>query len=350
MVKKVGNSWYYDFTVRRVRYRESIPEARTKYQAQEAEKRIRDEVFEGKFGQTQSKVKFAEFAKDEYLTWAASKRSINMDRIHVKTLTSFFGSTALADISQITIERFKRQRCSTMSQRGALLKPASVNRELACLSKLLALARDNGFLAKVPKIKMLREDNQRTRYLSPDEETQLMKSLETSRKYLIPLVTFALNTGMRLSEITSLTWNRVDFVRGSIFVTNTKSGKARAVPMNEHSRRVLTSLHSKSERVFTSLPKRISLSFTKACEQAGIVDFSFHCLRHTFATRLADSGVDITTIAALLGHSNIQMSSRYTHPTDDRNHRAVGLLSAYNQKVSQESVKSIGDVRAAGVA
>lgn len=147
---------------------------------------------------------------------------------------------------------------------------------------------------------------------------------------------------MRLTEITSLTWQRVDFQRGCIYVTNTKNGKDRTIPMNDQTRSVLLSLRNTSgdaDKVFTALPI-ISMAFPKACRKAGIEDFHFHDLRHTFATRLADSGVDVVTIAALLGHSTIQMATRYTHPTDERNRRAIQALSGYGQNVRQIYVKT----------
>jgi integrase len=344
-IKKRGDTFYYDFSVRGVRYRGAIPEARTKYQAEQAESRIRDSVFDGKYGQAQSRIKFAEFAQKTYLPWAlGSKRTGQDDEKHVGTLVGFFGNMPMVNISQILIEKFKRERAVSITRRGTLRRPASVNRELACLSKILSLARDNGYLREVPRIKLLREDNQRVRYLTRDEEECLLSSLTKSRIYLRPLVILALNTGMRLGEITGLTWQRVDFQRGCIYVTNTKNGKDRTLPMNEQARNVLLSLREEgdAEKVFTSLPN-VSMSFPKACRKAGIEDFHFHDLRHTFATRLADSGVDVVTIAALLGHSSIQMATRYTHPTDERNRRAIQALSGQGQNVRQMRVTREGN-------
>ena len=67
----------------------------------------------------------------------------------------------------------------------------------------------------------------------------------------------------------------------------------------------------------------VKKGFVAACIDAGIADFHFHDLRHTFATRLGDAGCNATTIARLLGHSNIQMSMRYTHASDDSLRNAV---------------------------
>ncbi|HET9531102.1 MAG TPA: site-specific integrase [Blastocatellia bacterium] len=341
-VKKRGLTWYHDFSVRGVRYRGAIPEARTKYQAEQAESRVRDRVFEGKYGQMNSKMRFAEFAEDVYLPWAeSSKRSGKHEKWLVSNLIGFFGSMTLGSIDQIAIERFKRERLGSTVKGGRLRKPASINRELSCLSKILSLARDNNYLREKSRIKLLREDNCRIRYLTAEEESRLMESLKHSRTYLNPIVIVALNTGMRLKEITGLRWRQVDFLRNRILVTNTKNGRDRTIPMNALTRKVLERLHNGCrEQVFESLPN-ISIAFNKACKKAGIEDFRFHDLRHTFGTRLADAGVDVVTIAALMGHSSIQMAMRYTHPTEDRNRRAVDALLRYSDPTEDRNRKAV---------
>jgi len=174
-------------------------------------------------------------------------------------------------------------------------------------------------------------DNQRKRYLSADEESKLMAQLTGRRKHLKPIVELALGTGMRRGELLTLTWRNVDFSRGVIHVTNTKSAKDRIVPMSQHVREVLLNLHAsrKTSNVFDSTKgkaKRIvdvKKGFAAACTGAKIVDFHFHDLRHTFATRLGDQGCTAITIATLLGHSSTKMTVRYTHATDPALRSAV---------------------------
>ena len=84
----------------------------------------------------------------------------------------------------------------------------------------------------------------------------------------------------------------------------------------------------------------VKKAFTVACSEAGIEDFHFHDLRHTFATRLGDAGRNATTIARLLGHSNIQMSMRYTHASDDSlrsavEHAQIGRVTSASQTLKQ---------------
>ncbi|HSL54169.1 MAG TPA: site-specific integrase, partial [Pyrinomonadaceae bacterium] len=173
------------------------------------------------------------------------------------------------------------------------------------------------------------------RYLSADEETRLMSQLTGRRKHLYPLVALALGTGMRRGELLNLSWPHVDFLRGVIHVVNTKTARDRIIPMSQRVREVLIEQRKtqKGDLVFASrrIAKRrageglvdVKKAFVAACIDAGIEDFHFHDLRHTFATRLGDAGCNATTIARLLGHSNIQMSMWYTHASDDSLRSAV---------------------------
>jgi integrase len=137
-----------------------------------------------------------------------------------------------------------------------------------------------------------------------------------------------LHTGIRLGEIVSFRWNQVDFARGLILVKGTKTGRNRTVPMNSVVRETLATLDRSDDGDSIFDINDVKRSFSYPCEKAGIVDFRFHDLRHTAATRLADRGADAFQIAALLGHTTIQMSARYTHATSEGLRRAVASLAA----------------------
>jgi len=126
---------------------------------------------------------------------------------------------------------------------------------------------------------------------------------------------------MRRGEILGLEWKNIDLTRGLIYVTNTKSDKDRVIPLNQAARSALESVKQAGQRVFDV--DWIRMAWMAAVKDAKISDFRFHDLRHTAATRLADAGTDAFTIAAILGHSTIQMSARYNHATDERKRRAV---------------------------
>jgi integrase len=159
---------------------------------------------------------------------------------------------------------------------------------------------------------------------------------------LRPLVITALHTGFRASELRSLTWSDVDFRRRMITVRAgyAKNGGARHVPMNQLLTDTLKSVklaNYQVDRVFCNregVPYRSFRSaFERAVRKVEIVDFTFHDLRHTFASRLVMAGVDLPTVKELLGHRDISMTMRYTHLSSDHKQAAVGKLEQFTAKL-----------------
>ncbi len=144
-------------------------------------------------------------------------------------------------------------------------------------------------------------------------------------------VIFAINTGMRRGEIFNLKWFDADMKRNVLYVRQTKTGKDRAIPINDRLRSMLENTTKVSEYVFTS-PKTngkfidIKKGFHKALEDAKIANFRFHDLRHTCATRLADAGVNFAVIGEILGHSDIRTTKRYSHATEKAKREAMQRL------------------------
>jgi integrase len=141
----------------------------------------------------------------------------------------------------------------------------------------------------------------------------------------------------------------VDFVRELIHVTNTKSGRDKFVPMNvmvrSELRKAAESSSADSEYLFANPTSGkpyvdIKKGFRSACDDAKIRDLRFHDLRHTFGTRLADSGASPRTIRDLMGHSQMATSPRYTHATDHGRRRAVEALATYGQTIVTKNEKS----------
>src|SRR5258708_3739716 len=169
-----------------------------------------------------------DFIDEIYLPWTkANKRSCRDDVWRSGVLIEYFGKQRMDEIAPFQIERFKHERRAGLTWRGTQRTPASVNRELEVLSRIFTIAIDNGMNIQNPcrKVKLLRTDNQRNRYLSEEEETRLMAILVGRRAHLRPVVILALHTGMRRGEILSLRWNQIDFVRGLILVQRTKTGR-----------------------------------------------------------------------------------------------------------------------------
>lgn len=251
----------------------------------------------------------------EHVIRKASQRSM---RGHVNHLRAFFGdATLLADITPRLVVEYKNRRY----QDG--VSPATVNRALATLKKAFNLAvREWEWCHRNPvlSVSMEREHNARDRWLSLEEEDRL---LAACAPWLRDLVTFALNTGMRMGEILALTWQGVDLTRRTVTVFRSKNGERRTIPMNQKVFALLTE-KAKVRSIQTNLvfPSKtqtllesghLRRSFRLALKKAGIMDFHFHDLRHTFATRLVQAGVELYKVQRLLGHKSPIMTQRYAH-------------------------------------
>jgi integrase len=344
-VYKRGERWYYYIKVKGERMRGAIPEARTKYQAERAETKIRNQVFEGKYGVFQSTTTLREFVEKTFLPWAKdNKRSWRNDMSRIKPILSFFGSKRLKDISPFEVEKYKIARSKTITKRGSVRSKASVNRELQLLSRVFSLAIKSRDAQSNPclEVEKLKGEIRRNRYLLPEEEEHLMSAFPGKRAHLRLIVLLALHTGMRRGEILRLTKQDIDFHRGNIHVTKTKIDEDRDIPMNATVTAELTSHCARLESEYLFLnPKSgkpiadIKNAFTCACKLAGIEGFRFHDLRHTASTRMGEAGVDPFTIAAIMGHKDIKTTSSYTHATIAAKRQAVAALEREGQSGPQ---------------
>lgn len=337
--RKDTGKWVCDFYYNGERIVRTLKFARTKKEAEQAEAVIMNKVIQQAYGfEPKPDMLFENFVIETFLPYSeANKKSFYSDVLICRVLVKAFRGKTLRQITPPIIEEFKQERLNAPTKHGHKRSPATVNRLLSVLSKIFSLATDAEIVDSNPcrKVRKFRLNNQRLRVLSPEEETRLLAALENS-KLVKQIVVFALNTGLRRGEIFSLKWSDVDFERGMIQIRESKSNKGRAVPMNSTIRTLLRSLKRKSEYVFPS-PKtggrlnQIKRSFRRAVMEAGIVDFRFHDLRHTAATRMADAGADPFTLMKILGHSDIRMTARYTHATDVALKRAVENLDVLSQ-------------------
>jgi len=350
-IRKRGTRYYYDFMIRRQRYRGALPEARTKAQAERAETKIKTMVYERKYGKVSASIPFAEFVHSVYLPWAkANKRSWGDDERHAKVYCRHFGNKSLSEIDYQMIQEFKVERMKSITRHGRVRKPASVNRELAILSGIFRMAVDYDEITDNPcrKVQKLPENNQRTRHLSFEEEDRLFAKLTGNREYLRSIVTVAIYAGPRRGELLKLRWSDVDFALNTINFKQTKTNKDRSVPMEPIVRTVLSELHEVAgdlEYVFVNPDTgtrytEVKRAFASACREAGISDFTFHDLRHTFGTRLADAGVDVVKIKELMGHASIVTTMRYIRATDQGKRGAITVLSEYRERHCRKFVTS----------
>jgi integrase len=327
-----GKSWYYDFKYRGERYTGCIGPV-SKTVAKEIEAKKKAEAVEGRYELPSKKPSplFEDMAEEYLRYYEANRRprSLRRHEMACRALKPIFAGKRLSEITPFSIERYKQTR------REAGRSPVTVNRELAFLKNLFTMAIAWGKASENPvkQVKTFREENGRTRFLTEEEEARLLAHCGPDLK---PLVITALHTGFRKSELLSLTWGNVDFRHRLIRVEAgyAKSGEARGVPMNEVLTQALqaSKLRQSSGMVFCNRkgqPYRDPDSaFATAVRRAGIEDFTFHHLRHTFASRLVMAGVDLATVKELMGHRHIAMTLRYAHLAPGHKRSAVEVLSA----------------------
>lgn len=235
-------------------------------------------------------------------------------------------------------------------------QPATINRDLQRIGSVLTRAVKWGVLDKHPLagLKPMKADKSgRVRFLSAAEETSLRAALSTREErlraersrfnewrlerhmeplperegenldHLRPMVLVALNTGIRRGELFSLKWSDVDLDSSLLTVVagSSKSGQTRRIPLNSEALSILKTWHERQERhcglVFPGTDGARLTNITKSwggvIKLAKLVGFNFHDLRHTFASRLVQAGVDLNTVRTLLGHSEIATTLIYAH-------------------------------------
>jgi len=270
-------------------------------------------------------VAFAEIAHDAptYSKVHKAATSYRCAAGRMEVLLAWFREYPAESITAQDIERqFQKQEWA----------PATPNRYRALLSLTYRLAIRNGKVKENPArlVAHRHEDNARIRFLSADEEENLRKAMEKRCPERMPEFDLALNTGVRLSEQYGLLWENVSIPLQTLTIPRSKNGSMRHVPLNQGAIKALETLrkqHPASEFVCGGAkePRRW---FEPVLADAKVVNFSWHCLRHTFASRLVMAGVDIRTVQELLGHKTIGMTVRYSHLAPKHTLAAVERLDA----------------------
>lgn len=258
-----------------------------------------------------------------------NKRSFKSDEIMLGIVKDYFGNPDINEITPSKLEEFK-----TYLLYDRQVKPSTVNRYKALLSKMFSLGIDNGITDSNPvrKMKSLREQNFKIRFLTKEEEIRLYKALFDSPKYLSDMVTLDLQTGMRKGEILNLKWKDIDFDFLFIEVLESKSGRSRKIPLSDKAIQVLNSIPRESEYVFHIDGHKIGdikRCWHTALRNADIKDFRFHDIRHTVATRMVEKGIDLVVVKELLGHADISTTMRYAHAVPTRKKLAIDVLNNY---------------------
>jgi integrase len=376
-------SWQWSFKDGTGKYRRH--KARTKGEARAYLEKARTQKREGRFMEKrkENKTKFEEAVK-RFLEWSEtntrpSTHSRDKWAVRQWLRSPLLAGKALPTITAGDVERFKQQLLKLPKKvRGSLIemsngkwiyswcaggkyyrhvaktkeearaklekavgkpKDETISRRsvdicVARLKRMFNLSVDWGLMPTSPaaRVRLFREDRRRVRYLTEEEETGL---LDACSPQLRRVVLFALHTGMRRGEILGLRWQDVDSKNGVAVIPaeKAKGKRNRFIPLNSVALAVLDELPASLDRtalVFKNSEggewDRLRKHWEYAVFAAGLEDFRFHDLRHTYASRLVMAGIDLAVLRELLGHRDFEMTLRYAHLAPSRLKAAVTVL------------------------
>jgi integrase len=291
-------------------------------------------------------------AREKFERWAEANKKPNTVETYrecLRRLAESFGSKRLSEIAPFHVEgtnksAFRPVRACEQTASWLSLK-ALFNR---CI-EWEAFEGNN----PVRTVKQVKEPRQRLRYLEPEEEHRL---LQAAPEPLRSIILVWIHCGLRFqAEALTLKWSDVNLSRRTLTVqaAYAKSGQTRVVPMNSAVHAALSRLNSTAttDYVFTTRAGKpydsIRTGFESACIRAGLDDVTPHTTRHSFATRLIASGVDLRMVQELGGWSSLRMLERYGHVSANRKAQAVEKLvetfhnGFHNTKESTTTAKTL---------
>ena len=293
-------------------------------------------------------VSFAELAHDALAYSKTHKRSYESDVVRMPRLLAAFRERPADSITPHELERHLEQTAEESNW-----APATVNRYRALISLIFRLGIENGKVKENPArlVKHRLANNARTRWLVPEEETRLRAAIEAACPEHLSELDLALHTGLRRSEMYGLTWENVNLSRRVLTIPRAKNGEMHHVPLNSTALAALAELRKRGDGTGAVIRNAQGEPlagprhwFEPAIRKAKILGFSWHCFRHTFASRLVMAGVDLRTVQELMGHKSIAMTVRYSHLTPKHTLAAVERLAGANTEAPTDTKTSTGAI------
>jgi len=261
------------------------------------------------------KVTMAELFRRYAVATRDTKRNAPHEKYTLRMLEQHLGQIKLADLSPMDVADFRDKRKSKN------LANSTVVNNLHLLSAVIKLAMTEwGYdipFNSVQKVRKLEVRNTRDRRLEVGEEERLLAAAkEMGGIERWALVVLGIATAMRIGEMLSLTWERIDLAKREAYLPDTKNKDVRRVPLSKRAVEALEALEPKESGKVIARWKDCH-SFVRPwrnlTKKAGIVNLRFHDLRHEATSRMAEAGMSILKISAITGHRSFQMLKRYTH-------------------------------------
>ncbi len=285
--------------------------------------KLKAEIIENRYIETVEAPAFSAVADEYYKNYSVranvSEKSKKEIRRKVKMLIKFFKNKTIDKLTELDIQDYKRKRLETV-------KPQTLDSELRILKAILNFAKKH-YNVEVPTVRLLKADEERTTYLTPDE---LRKLIDACPPWFKPVVKFAASTGLRASELFSLRWEDVNINEGYIIIRSaySKNNETSYIPVHSEALNALkeASEYQKSKGITSDYvfvnsrgkpykyeDRTYLRVFKTALRKAGLKNVRFHDLRHTFASLSVMQGLDLYTVQHLLRHKTQKMTQRYSH-------------------------------------
>ncbi|TXT24661.1 MAG: hypothetical protein FD131_4886 [Rhodocyclaceae bacterium] len=243
--------------------------------------------------------------------------------------TDHFGDKLLTELSPDDVDAALAELETTPNSKGRMRSGPTVNRYRMAMQSAIRFARQKrllprGWISPFQDIPQHKENPGKVRFLSPEEEQRLMDAARLQSWVLLPLlIRLAIVTGLRRGALLGLRWRDVvlDEASPHVVVECTKNGDSHVSPITPdlaaEFKRMRRIRSEDGDLIFTgkhaNYPHDFRHGFNEACNLAELEGVTFHTLRHTSCSRLAQAGVDILAIAEHAGHRSLSMTRRYSH-------------------------------------
>lgn len=372
-VYKRGKTWWMSFNFNGKHIQKST-KSTNKRTAETVESAYKTQLAKGEVG-IEAKPNAPNFknAMTDFLSWVSIEHqnkpnTVRSYKATSKALLEFFGETDIDQIESGNVEKFRQcrgrqktkprreQKAKVQKARQAknsdvekakfkptVLRPATINRELALLKIFFNYFIKKDIVIKNPvsRVKFFSEDNEQIRVLSLEEEKLYLMA---ASQPLQDIATIMVDTGMRPEEVFRIERKNIFISQGYLYnpFGKTKTAK-RKIPFTSRVSQILEKRLKNLEYKFifaneiTGNPiTTLKTAHAGAVSRSKVQHFRLYDLRHTFATRFIEFGGDLVTLQNLLGHSNIQMVTRYAHPTEKHQFDSIKRMEAFRIELERK--------------
>ncbi len=331
-LRKRGKTWWIDITTTRGERIRRSAQTEDRQKAQEYHDCLKADLWrEDKLGD-RPKISWDEAAL-RWLDEKSGKATLSKDEEHLRWLQPIMRGRLLGEIGREVIDRIIREK----KKDG--VSPATINRTLALVRSILKKAIEWEYIDRAPVVRLLAEPKRRIRWLTKTEAERLLQNLPEHQR---DIAEFALSTGLRQANILGLEWSQIDLTRRVAWIhpDQSKSRRAIAVPLNRRAVGILQRQIGKHEsRVFTFKGRPVRQVNTKAwksaLKKAGIDDFRWHDLRHTWASWHVQAGTPLNILQELGGWESVEMVRRYAHLSGEHLEQYAENVNHHDTKPSQ---------------